>query len=1526
MGKSESREIRVFLSSTFRDFMAERDLLVKQVFPSLRRRAKDRGVEVVDVDLRWGITEQESQQGKVIPICLAEIERCTPYFVGMIGERYGWIPPANQYSQEVISSQPWLAAHLGGSSVTELEILHGVLNRSSMTGRAFFYLRDHAWSNAQAEPGFVCVTEEEASKLAALKDRIRASGYPVTEDLKDPQAIAERIEADLWDLINQLFPIVEQPNRLDKEERKHGSYRQARMEPYLGGAGYIKTIEDWIAEAKQRILITGESGAGKSALIANWVAAHGQAHPEDVISCHHLGCSNDANAIRPLLARLIDKAKRLLPDEFGSSLSVPEDWWELVAKVAETLLVLGRWAVQNSRRWIWVLDGLDRLQLEEQKALPWLPVNLPEGVVVVTSALECSARSILKEREYTTLTIGPLHKAEQDELIQRYLARYTKQLDGGLRQEIQSHQLAGSPLFLRVLLEELRQCGRYETIAEQLQFYLNSAAVDDLYERVLERLENDGNEDAVKKVMTALWASRAGLSETELLAITQLAPLQWAPIDLALEQAFGRNGNRLVFDHDYLRIAVQDRYLPTDEHRREAHSALADWYQAREGWDERDSEELPWQLQEAGLLENLRDWLLMPGILANLQWDRGSRETINYWRSARGEGDGELDELITNALDTEIEKRREDAEDLIWFVNRIAELFDEAGLYREPLLKLRALSLELEKASGDRSEESMLSSLQWLADAHIEIGYYEQAEALYLSCLDARERLLGREHPSTLTTVGNLGLLYSKKGDYEQAEAYYTRCLEAQERLLGPDHPSTLDTVDNLGILYSNKSDYEKADGCYRRCLEACVRLLGPDHRNTIDTVSNLGLLCGKRSAYKQAESLHLQALEASERLLGPEHPDTLTTVGNLAGVYQDKGDYEQAEANYTRCLVAQERMLGPEHPSTLVTVGNLGGLYRDMGDYDQSKAFLNRCLEARERLLGPEHHHTLITIGHLGGLYEAKGDYEQAMVFFNRNLEASERRLGPGHPDANGCRFSLAKLLSNQGRYSESIPMRRLELSIAEKHDGRQAAGTLNSIHQLAKDLYCIDEQQESELLYREALMGRIAVLGDDDPDTMASRYGLARCLSAQERHGEAIELRRVELGWYRKRNGGHNEGTLTSIHQLADDLCWNDKLQEGEQLYREALAGRKAVLGDDHPDTMASRYGLARCLSAQEQYGEAIELRRVELAWCEADENVNAKSTLVSMHGLGCDLLAAYETEEALEVLQGCLSRRQELLGHCDDDTLDTLTRVLDALSSLGKPEEGIALSRKTQQALEAELGVNDPKVFTQINNQAYLHEELGDLKQAEVFYKQCLAAREEGLGADHAETMGTVFSLAGVLSELEHHAEAILLRRRELAWCREQNGETDQGTLSSINSLAIDLRKTSELEEAECLFRELLAGRKQVLEPEDFGIGRALGGLAKTLELAGKLDEALNYAQLCLDHRLEHQGPDDWHTNRERLDLARVLHKLERNTEAVKLLLELQASMGRIDEPDDDDRQLMGDAAVLKGKIDEDLNQNS
>ena len=53
---TESRNIRVFISSTFKDMKGERDRLLKKVFPKLRKIASEYNVTVTEVDLRWGIT------------------------------------------------------------------------------------------------------------------------------------------------------------------------------------------------------------------------------------------------------------------------------------------------------------------------------------------------------------------------------------------------------------------------------------------------------------------------------------------------------------------------------------------------------------------------------------------------------------------------------------------------------------------------------------------------------------------------------------------------------------------------------------------------------------------------------------------------------------------------------------------------------------------------------------------------------------------------------------------------------------------------------------------------------------------------------------------------------------------------------------------------------------------------------------------------------------------------------------------------------------------------------------------------------------------------------------------------------------------------------------------------------------------------------------------------------------------------------------------------------------------------------
>jgi hypothetical protein len=54
--ESDDRLVRVFVSSTFLDMQTKRQVLVNEVFPALRAKYRARGVEIFEVDLRWGIS------------------------------------------------------------------------------------------------------------------------------------------------------------------------------------------------------------------------------------------------------------------------------------------------------------------------------------------------------------------------------------------------------------------------------------------------------------------------------------------------------------------------------------------------------------------------------------------------------------------------------------------------------------------------------------------------------------------------------------------------------------------------------------------------------------------------------------------------------------------------------------------------------------------------------------------------------------------------------------------------------------------------------------------------------------------------------------------------------------------------------------------------------------------------------------------------------------------------------------------------------------------------------------------------------------------------------------------------------------------------------------------------------------------------------------------------------------------------------------------------------------------------------
>ncbi len=94
---SSNKVFRVFISSTFKDFKNERNMLQEKVFPRLKRLCSEKNFGFQAIDMRWGVRDSEISEQKTVQLCLEEIERCQssnikPNFISLIGNRYGYRP------------------------------------------------------------------------------------------------------------------------------------------------------------------------------------------------------------------------------------------------------------------------------------------------------------------------------------------------------------------------------------------------------------------------------------------------------------------------------------------------------------------------------------------------------------------------------------------------------------------------------------------------------------------------------------------------------------------------------------------------------------------------------------------------------------------------------------------------------------------------------------------------------------------------------------------------------------------------------------------------------------------------------------------------------------------------------------------------------------------------------------------------------------------------------------------------------------------------------------------------------------------------------------------------------------------------------------------------------------------------------------------------------------------------------------------------------------------------------------------
>ncbi len=320
---------------------------------------------------------------------------------------------------------------------------------------------------------------------------------------------------------------------------------------------------------QDRLLLYGESGYGKSALIANYFEKFKKSSDSFVIE-HYIGGAGElSNDLHQMLRRIMLEIK----EEFNLSDEVPSEPQKIMDEFA-------LWLHRVKRPTIIVFDGYNQIEDEmKEKLFYYIPDKL-ESVKLIISSIKDNYPIDNKYK------IEPLTKEEQEKLVVDYLKEYGKEgIALKIQNQITKHPQTDNTLFLRTLLNEIRLLGNFDKVEKDIANYLQAKDVVELFIKIFDRLESDYRENLAKEVLSLLYVSRDGLSEDNLMEIInqnstkKLTRLEFSPLFLAVEEHLIDRGGLYGFFHGFILEAVEKRYLSSDELVNVERRKIADYFE-----------------------------------------------------------------------------------------------------------------------------------------------------------------------------------------------------------------------------------------------------------------------------------------------------------------------------------------------------------------------------------------------------------------------------------------------------------------------------------------------------------------------------------------------------------------------------------------------------------------------------------------------------------------------------------------------------------------------------------------------------------------------------------------------------------------------------------------------------------------------------------------------------------------------------------------------------------------------------------
>lgn len=568
------KNVKVFISSTFKDMHSERDYLVKFVFPTLRANALKLGIHLLDMDLRWGVTKEEAENGKALEICLDEIDHARPFFIGLIGDRYGWMP--DEYTVPDYDKYEWLDRLEKGKSITELEITHGIFNHDVAHQRSFFLIRR---TNLNEVPktilrSLVEKQPETINKLNILKEKI-LSFYNIENEKHvfyyEPKFRGLKFNIEQFDHVfdqsfgqdkKDIIRLLDDDHILKVDDFLTFNETQQEILASLGQIafdeleafgdfvssimwesikkeyGQVSEVLDPIEEEKEihhRFALERTHnfvGREKYLELFDTYRCDHQGHPLSVFGVSGTGKSSllakyylkYAEQYQTIMvfcgltetSSTVFNILKYLIHAIDQSIEFNNN--ENIDQLSGLFLDVIR-SIPSDRQTIILIDGLDVIH-DQKNAIEiasWLPTKTPEHVLLIISYAKIDYELYTKVSHYHQIQLSSLTENETKTMIVDTLFQYRKKLSEIQLTNLLSKKEVNKPLYALAVSQFLRVFPRFEEMDSLIDNLPDD--IEGLFELIIRQLTYDFPTKLVFYALGFIKLSPNGLLEEEIIQL-----------------------------------------------------------------------------------------------------------------------------------------------------------------------------------------------------------------------------------------------------------------------------------------------------------------------------------------------------------------------------------------------------------------------------------------------------------------------------------------------------------------------------------------------------------------------------------------------------------------------------------------------------------------------------------------------------------------------------------------------------------------------------------------------------------------------------------------------------------------------------------------------------------------------------------------------------------------------------------------------------------------------------------------------